>query len=383
MTTLKEILPISNQIIKKYDLCDHCLGRLFSKQLHLSSNNLLGKKIRKKFKSSSTSCYICKNLLSNLKPYLKLMLESYLKYEYSTMIVGVIIKPSLIDRDDYIRSKYKLRGIDGVKTSITKELAKKFTRKTKKKIDFLDPEVTFTINLKNESCHIRSKSISLQGCYTKTKRGISQKQKSCSNCSGKGCRVCSFHGISEFDSVEGKISQYLFSKFGGTIAKFTWIGGDDKSSLVLGSGRPFFVKIQNPLKRRTILPKKINIDSVHINNLKIISETPKKHPKFTSLIELQISSQYEIDSKSLKKLKNIVKNPVVVYEISGKRSEKNIFTLKYKKTSKTKFTLLIKAEGGLPIKRFVESDNVNPGISQILHNPCHCTQFDFHNIELE
>ena len=134
--TIREILPLSNQIIKKYDLCDHCLGRLFSKQLHLSSNNLLGKKIRKKFKSSSTRCYICKNLLSNLKPYLKLMLESHLKYEYSTMVVGVIIKPSVIDRDDYIRSKYKLRGIDGIKTGITKELTKKFTRKTKKKLIF-------------------------------------------------------------------------------------------------------------------------------------------------------------------------------------------------------------------------------------------------------
>ncbi len=383
MTTLKEILPIADQIIKKYDLCDHCLGRLFSKQLHLSSNDLLGKKIRKKFNSSLTKCYICKNLLSNLKPYLKLMLESHLKYEYSTMIVGVMIKPSVIDRDDYIRSKYKLRGIDGVKTGIAKELTKKFSRKTKKRIDFLDPEITFTINFKDESCHIRSKSILLQGRYNKTKRGLSQKQKSCSNCSGKGCRICSFHGIFEFDSVEGKISQYLFSKFGGTIAKFTWIGGDDKSSLVLGSGRPFFVKIQNPLKRRIILPKKINLDSIHINNLKIISEIPKKNPKFTSLIELQINFQDEIDSKNLKKLKNIVKYPVVVYEKSGKRSEKKIFTLKYKKTSKKNLTLLIKAEGGLPIKRFVESDNVNPGISQTLHNPCYCTKFDFHKVELE
>ena len=171
----------------------------------------------------------------------------------------------------------------------------------------------------------------------KQKEAFPKNRNLVQNCSGKGCRVCSFHGISEFDSVEGKISQYLFSKFDGTTAKFTWIGGDDKSSLVLGSGRPFFVKIQNPLKRSTILPKKINVNSVHISNLKIISETPKTHPKFTSLIELQINSLYEIDSKSLKKLKNIVKDPVIVYEKSGKRSEKNISTLKYKKNLKKEF----------------------------------------------
>ena len=36
------------------------------------------------------------------------------------------------------------------------------------------------------------------------------------NCSGKGCRICNFHGISEFDSVEGIISKLFFKKFGGT-----------------------------------------------------------------------------------------------------------------------------------------------------------------------
>ena len=61
------------------------------------------------------------------------------------------------------------------------------------------------------------------------------------NCSGKGCRICNFHGISEFDSVEGLYSpQFLFEKFGGSTAKFTWIGGEDKSSLVLGTGTTFF-----------------------------------------------------------------------------------------------------------------------------------------------
>ena len=260
MTNFKEILPLAAQIIKKYDLCDNCLGRLFSKQLYLSSNNLLGRKIRVNLKSSSKQCYICKNLLSNLKPYLDLMLESSSKYEYSTMLVGVMIKPSIIDRDDYIRSKYKIRGIDSIKTEITKELMQKFTRKTKKKIDFLDPEITFTINFQDESCHVRSKSILLEGRYRKTKRGFSQKQKSCSNCSGRGCRICNYHGIIKFDSVEGKISEYLFSKFGGTTAKFTWIGSEDKSSLVLGSGRPFFVKIQNPFKRKIYFPKKIKSD---------------------------------------------------------------------------------------------------------------------------
>ena len=383
MTTIKEIIPIANQIIADYDLCNSCLGRLFSKQLNLSSNKLLGKKLKMSIRQSSKKCFICKNLLDNLMPYLKLMLDDSSKYDFSSMIVGALIKPSIVDRDDYIRSKYKLRGIDSVKTDITKELGKQFTKKTKKTIDFLNPDLTFTINFKDESCQLRSKPILLHGRYTKLERGLPQKQKSCANCAGKGCRGCNFHGISEYDSVEGRISKFLFDKFGGTTAKFTWVGGEDKSSLVLGSGRPFFVKIQNPFKRNLSIPKKIMSDSIVIHNCKIIFEPPKTPIKFNSSIELKISTENDIQSTTMKKLKSILSGPVVVYEKSGKRSEKVISDLKYKKTSKNCFTLFIKAEGGLPVKRFVDGDDVTPGICQIMNDKCTCIAFDFLEIDLK
>ncbi len=381
MSNYQKIVPIANQILKKYELCDNCLGRLFSKQLHLSSNKLLGKKLKKNL-NSTQKCYICKNLFDNLNHFLKLMLDVSSNYSFSSFSVGAMIKPSVIDRDDYIRSKYKLKGIDSVKTDVSKELRKSFSRKTKKIVDLLDPNVTFTINLKDESCTLRSKSISFSGRYVKTIRGIPQKQKSCENCSGKGCRICNFHGISEFDSIEGMLSQFFFEKFGGTTAKFTWIGGEDKSSLVLGTGRPFFVKIQNPLKRNLKLTS-ATFDFLKIIHLKIVKESPKKPLKFNSSLEVKISTEDEIDSKNLKKLKNLPKHPIVVYEKSGKRSEKKVFSVKYKKNSSNTFTLFIKAEGGLPVKRFVNGDDVSPGISQILNTSCMCQEFDFLDIEVQ
>lgn len=380
MSDYQKISPIANRILKKHQLCDNCLGRLFSKKLHRSSNKLLGKKLNKDLKSSQ-KCYICKNLFDNLNYFLKLMLDASLNHSYSSFSVGAIIKPSIIDRDDYIRSKYKLKGIDSIKTDITRELGKLFSRKTKKIVDFLDPDLTFTVNLKDETCQFRSKSVTISGRYVKTQRGISQKQKSCDNCFGKGCRMCNFHGISNYDSVEGMISKFLFEKLGGTTAKFTWVGGEDKSSLVLGSGRPFFVKIQNPLKRN-LRSKTAQSDSIKINNLRIVSESPKNPLKFTSLIELKILAKDQIKPNVLRKLKDLTKKPVIVYEKSGKRSEKKIFSVSYKKTGDTAFTLSIKAESGLPVKRFVDSDDVSPGISQILENFCKCQEFDFLEIKV-
>lgn len=379
MSEYQKIIPIANQILKKYPLCDNCLGRLFSKTLRLSSNKLLGKKLNQ---NSTKKCHICKNLFENLNYFLKLMLDTSSNYSFDTFSVGVMIKPSIVDRDDLIRSQYKLKGIDSIKTDVARDLAKSFSRKTKKNIDTQNPDVTFTVNLKDDSINLHSKSITFSGRYVKTMRGIPQKQKSCENCSGKGCRMCDFHGISEFESIEGQISKFLFEKIGGTTAKFTWIGGEDKSSLVLGTGRPFFVKLQNPLKRTLKLTSFKN-DSLKISNLKLVHESPKNPLKFNSLIQLKISTSSDVDSKSLKKLKILEKQPVVVYDKSGKRSEKKIFLIKYKKNSKNTFTLTLKTQGGLPVRRFIDGDDVTPGISQILDNTCKCNEFDFSDIEVK
>jgi tRNA pseudouridine synthase 10 len=303
-------------------------------------------------------------------------------YSYNSFSVGTMVKPSIIDGDDFIRSKFKLKGIDGIKTDITKELGKLFSKKSKKIIDNLNPEVTFTVNLKDEYCQLRSKSITLSGRYVKTLRGIIQKQKSCDNCLGKGCRICNFHGISEFESIEGLISKFLFEKLGGSTAKFTWIGGEDKSSLVLGNGRPFFVKIQNPLKRN-LRKTSVVFDSLKIINLKIVNASPKTPVKFISSIGIKIHAESSLNSDALKKLKNLSKTPVIVYENSGKRSEKKIFSVKYKKNSENVFSLFIQADGGLPIKRFVNGDNVSPSISQIIGISCKSQEFDFLDILIQ
>ncbi len=375
MSNYSTVLSTSNKIIKKYNLCDYCLGRLFRKQLRLSSNKLLGKKL-KNGRESNHSCYICKNLFDNLDHFLKLMLDSSFDYKFRTFSIGTIIKPSIVDRDDALKSEFKLRGIDGVKYDITKELGKLFSKKTKKITNYIDPEIIFTVNLKEPSCNLRSKPIVISGRYTKSKRGYSQKQKSCDNCSGKGCRTCDFHGISEFNSVEGVISKLIFKKFGGTTTKFTWIGGEDKSSLVLGSGRPFIVKLQNPLKRKIKLSDYIS-DFISIFNLKIIDDSPKTPLKFSSLVTIKISTDSKFDAKYLKKLKNLKNSPIIVSEKSGRYYEKKIFDINYKKTSDQIILVKIRVEGGFPIKRFVIGNDVTPNISGIIGTNCVPDKFDF------
>jgi len=381
---LDEYLLNAKKILNEFSLCDYCLGRLFAKKIGVSSHQLLGKKIKKILHyKSAKKCSICKDIIPNLSSIVERMLEKSSEYEFSTFVVGAILRPSTTDRDDNLRSKFRLQGIDSVKTSITQQLAKKFAKKSKTKIDFLNPDLTFTFNFKTDSCELHSRNLIFQGRYLKKSRGLPQKKISCTNCKGKGCYECSYHGITKFASVEGKITKFLFEKFQGTLTKISWIGGEDKNSLVLGNGRPFFAKLLNPKKRKTRLVKKYIIDEIEIHSLKKISKIPKTAIPFKSTIELSIVTEKILDQKSLTPLKSLSKTPIIIYEKPNKRNQRSITNIKFKKTSPRSFSLRITAEGGLPVKRFVEGNNIQPNLSELISNKCECRKFDFHNISLK
>ena len=382
LSNFNQVLIQSEKILKEYDLCENCLGRLFSKKLRVSSNRLLGKKIKKRLRKKAGKCHICKNLFSNLQPQINQMLDLSSDFQFSTFLTGAILRPSFVDRDDSIRSKFRLKGIDSIKTELTRDISKKFAKRTKKKVDYRNPDVTFILNFKNDNCEIRSKSLFLFGRYTKKTRELKQKQKPCENCAGKGCLSCNNHGISNFDSVAGKISDFLFKKLGARKAKFMWIGGEDRKSLVLGKGRPFFVTLNDPRKRKVRIAKKIKLEKITLLGLNIVDQIPKEPIRFRSKIMIKITSDEDFKSSTLTKLKSIKKTLITVRENPGKESKKMIYELNYKKTSPTALTLNITVDGGLPIKKFVEGNNVNPNLSQILDLQCKCKEFDFYDIKL-
>ena len=394
-----KIIHQSKSILKECDLCDNCLGRFFINFTHLSSGKRLGNKIRNSINSRAvTKCYICKNLLSNADLYVKMMQNASMGYEFSTFTVGAILKQSIIERDDRLRSKFHLRGVDGIKTAVTRELGKKFVKKTKKRIDHLSPDITFTINFKTEQCNVKTKPTFLYGRYIKDKRGLPQKGGSCKDCKGKGCIFCNNHGIVSFDSVEGKISQLLYEKFETKQVKFTWIGGEDKTSLVMGDGRPFFAKLLSPKKRNVRLVKKSNLGEIMVHALRTIDVIPNGSIRFKSKIKMWVSTKDNISSKKLKKLKQLVAVPIETVPIvrealdyftasTKKQHKREIHKLKYKKISLQSFTVEIEVDGGITIKPLVDGIpflgfRIIPNITSLLGTQCSCEKFDVNQIYL-
>lgn len=383
MSDINTILSDAKAILKEHPLCDNCLGRLFASRLGVLSYKRLGRKIKIILQKNNTkTCYICKNVMVKLDVQLSKMLEISHDYEFSSFLVGAILQPSILDRDDLIRSKFKLKGINSIKGDITREIGKKFGRKTKTHVDYQNPDIVFTLDFKKEEYEIKPKPVFLSGRYIKNVRGISQKQKPCTRCGGKGCYVCDFHGISEFDSVEGKIAKLLYEKFGARQVKITWVGNEDDTSLVLGKGRPFFAKLVNPHKRKLALENRIPLGNLIVRNLKIIEKIQSGPMRFKSKVEMEIQTENEVNVSQLKNLHRLEWEPISIYENSGKKNQRNIYDIQYKKKSSNSFLLFIKADGGIPLKRLANGNEVTPSLSSILKNPCKCTVFDFHEIIL-
>jgi len=377
-----KIILQSKSILNECDLCDNCLGRFFIRLTHLTSARILGNQIRQSINSRIiTKCYICKNIFSNIDLYVKMMQDTSFGYEFSTFTVGAILKQSTIERDDKLRSKFHLRGVDGIKTAITKELGKKFVRKAKKRIEHLSPDITFTINFRTEQCNVKTKFIFLYGRYLKDKRGLSQKEESCKDCKGRGCIFCNNHGIVSFDGVEGKVAKFLYEKFKTEQVKFTWIGGEDKTSLVMGDGRPFFAKLSSPKKRNIRLAKKSKLNEIMIHDLRKIDYIPNGSIHFKSKTKILISTKNNIPSNKLKKLKHLANIPIEITD-SNRQYKKTIYNLKYKKYSLQSFAVEIEADGGIPIKRFVDGSDIIPNISSIMGVQCSCKKFDINQIYL-
>ena len=370
-----------SKILKNYDLCEYCTGRLISKIVGKPPSKFLGKKYLKKLgKSDHKTCYICKNIFDSLEFVLSNIFEKSSHFDFKTFHLGITLKPSFLERDDYLKSKFKIKGIENIKFGIAKELAKKISRRTNSKRITDDPDLFIQANFKDESCILRAKPMFVYGRYNKKIRKLPQKQGLCRSCNGIGCHNCDFKGIENLQSIEGKISNLFIKKFDCNQVKINWIGGEDQSSLVLGKGRPFFAKILNPKRRNRILRKTSDLEGVYLSELQKLSIQPKGSIPFKSEVSITIDTKKPISSNQLKKLK-ILENAEIQDFSRDKRSiKKRIYKVGYKKLGKTSFILDLFADGGISIKSLIQQSDLVPNVSELLENQCECKKFDFKNI---
>jgi tRNA pseudouridine synthase 10 len=353
-------------LLNQYRLCKHCLER------HTSRGR------------PGKPCYICRGLMDKLGAIVNSIVAAVKCFEFDTFLIGATLPTQLYDREDAIRARLKIRGRESIKHHLTREIGIRLIKLSQKEVEYRKPDIMITLTIDKENnieVGVISRPLVFAGVYIKKSRGLPQKQGKCVNCEGKGCTSCNYSGLSGYDSVEGVISREMIRITGGQTPKFTWIGSEDPSSLVLGSGRPFYLRIFNPKKRR-IKNKTIKGNGVKAT-LKLIDNVPIVHPRFIVKSKIQIKCENMLTKKILEKLNSLC-GSIVSFENKSKKRAKSIYSVRTRQVDNNHFTLTIVAEGGLMIKQLVGGEEyMKPNISEILGCKCECSMFDIMDVQLQ
>jgi tRNA pseudouridine synthase 10 len=340
-------------------------------------------------------------------------------YEYESFQLGASLPYAFFEREDSIRARFKVRGKINIKKQFLDEIRKKYQKITGKRADHIAPDITIHVIIGNlvtdyaddgnngsknnnsnkndidnnslakttTTVFVKSSPIFLSGRYLKTVRGIPQKNDICQKCSGSGCAICNYTGASSCNSVESIVGCRMLEITKGDILKFSWLGGEDKDSLVLGNGRPFLLQISNPKIRwleRELIINENGASAVLKQRLPSVSFQLPSH--FTTKTKITIEAEQDLPnpSQSLATLSNVLKNLEVSYYVKSKIVKKKIYSAEAQQIDNKKFILTIVADGGLFIKQFVGGqDYIEPSISKLIGMKCACVAFDILDVSVQ
>lgn len=322
--------------------------------------------------------------MDSLDPIADKMVDALVGYEFETFLIGATLPTQIYEREDAMRARLKIRGRESVKNQLTRELGMRLTRLARKKVEYMKPDITISLAIDKENnvdVAVKSRPLALFGRYVKKARGVPQKHDKCGSCEGKGCNSCNYSGLSGHGSVEGIIAKGLVEMTHGQAPKFSWIGSEDQSSLVLGSGRPFYARVFNPKKRKL---KRSRIKGNGITaTVKVIEDEPGLQPRFKVRTKIHVKCEKELSKQIMKKL-NSLAGSEVSFENRSKTATKKIHSARARRIGDNQFTLTMVADGGLMIKQFVGGEEyMKPNISEILGEKCECVTFDILDVSLQ
>lgn len=343
------------------DLCKHCLER----------EGIKG--------TPSKSCDLCGGILGQLGQRADEIAEKLSGYEFETFLIGASIPQTVLDREDELRSRLKIKGKESVKSQITRILTRKLSKSTGRRADYSRPDITVLLSLADGSIQINSRSIWLSARYTKSTRGISQRASDCKQCNGLGCAACNYLGKSG-ENIQSIASTFFCKKFEAEACNFVWLGSEDENSLVEGSGRPFFVEVLRPRKRlqgkdRSKFKNRLSFKSENIKITRVarlekrITEVPQFDIKcVVHLLRNQTCSPQPL---SVDKIEKNFSEAIVNVHLSRKYRvvQRMIHSISAKVLEGgSRAELLINCEGGVPIKKFIsgQDDGVEPNLSGLL-----------------
>lgn len=166
------IVEKASEVLERYQLCDHCLGRLFAK-LGKGTNEERGKAIRFVLNMERAKdglppveepkeCELCNNVFDRIPELVENMKEAAKDVEFETFLVGSRFPDEVKEKEKAIWDEFGIETAEPINREFNRELGKAFGRATGKDTS-KSPDVVFIvepysgkIELQINPLHIRS-----------------------------------------------------------------------------------------------------------------------------------------------------------------------------------------------------------------------------------
>lgn len=343
----------------EYKLCNWCLERQCIK------NHALQKIVE--------DCKICHGIWNRLDKTCNKIIQATKDYQYDSFLIGLTLDHSFYDSEDKFRSRYRIRGKENIKTSLLREIRKKFVNISNKKINLNYPDITINLQIgkKLETIvSVNSSTVVLSGRYKKVKR-FRIKTKNTDN--NHSLEVNQRH-------IEKILKKELLSRFDSDSIVFWPLGKEEPESLVLGNGRPFYVSIKNSkiisFKHDFSIQSKGMIFEINEK----VRALPISSPDYVKKVKAIVSFQENLRASDLKEIND---SGIRIIEFVNKRGKnwKFIYHMQFKFKTRKKLQCTIICDNGLPVRKFIEGDeDISPNLEEILNRKCKCDRFDISDI---
>ncbi len=434
-----DVLQKALELVSRYPLCDHCLGRQFALLGYSMENNVRGsalkvsltlqatdaakeknvegikqlkvlatngfsreaeetlKHLKKRVpKASEKKCYLCDGkfgLLNNLTDKSLKMVEGY---EFTTFLVGIEVPIEVEEREDEFKATFNLGYSESIKHEFGRLFGKALAERTGKTADYLIPDIVVVINPFQERIRLQVNPLFVGGRYRKLVRTIPQSKWFCSSCHGRGCEKCGGTGKMYPESVEELSSKPLLEAADGESTSFHASGREDIDARMLGTGRPFVIEVSKPKKRFINLKEieaKINAEAVgkvQVSRLRFTTKNVVRHLKKGegAQKEYRLLAEFEndISDQDLRlleeKLTGVTIRQQTPLRVMHRRAdlirERYIYKVKVKKVSLKRALMEIRCQGGLYVKELVSGDEGRtiPNVSDLLGNKAKTLKLD-------
>jgi tRNA pseudouridine synthase 10 len=442
-----DVLEKAFEMLSKYPLCDHCLGRQFAllgysmennvrgyalkvsltmqandlaeeksvngiKQLKVLATNGFSKEAKETLKhqkkripkkDASDKCFLCEGKFELVEKLTEKALTASEGLEFTTFLVGIEMPQKVEEREDEFKASLNVSYGESLRHEFGRLFGKAIGKRTCKETEYLAPDLVFVINPFIENVRLQINPLFVAGRYRKLVRDIPQSKWFCSSCRGRGCPKCGGTGKMYPESVEELSSKQLLEATMGEETFFHASGREDIDARMLGSGRPFVIEISKPKKRFVDLKQietSVNADAVgkvEVSGLRFTTKDVVRHLKKGEGAQkeygLLAEFENEVSAEDLRmieeKLSGVTIRQQTPLRVMHRRAdlirEKYIYKVKVKKVSLKRALLEIRCQGGLYVKELVSGDEGRtvPNVSDLLNNRAKTLKLDVLNVIMD